>query len=100
MKNIPLTISIITLTIALILSVSLYVLYSEFQDFKKDQFIYSAESSYAQSKLEFCIDNSVAPCEDATISEFNESTNTQKFEFKSYEDIVEDGITQFELSQK
>lgn len=86
-------ISIGLLTLFLIIiAVFTYTLSVQVQDERKNYLIDKTIASYSLSKLEFCINNSIKPCDDSTIENWNQTNTDAKFTLKSFNVLVEEGI--------
>lgn len=88
------------LVVSVVLTVSMYLLSTQLQDMRKDSFITNAQLGYTSSKLQFCVDNGITPCDDAAITAWNELHANGQFSVKTYQQITEDGITEYEASRR
>ncbi len=91
--------SILALTVSIGVGLFAYSTSNRLEDLKKNQSIYLSENSYNSSQLKFCINHSIAPCDDDTISTWNDSHDGENFTIKSYETLVEAGIEQYNISR-
>lgn len=93
-------IAIIALVLAAGLGVYVTVLTDQFNDTKKEQIISNTQSYYATSKLEFCLNKTIAPCDDVAITDWNTAHPEDTFKLKSFQELVEEGIEQYSNSRK
>lgn len=87
-------------TLSLLLSIALTIIvtinHAHYQDFVKDTYINNTQSVYFSQKLEFCINNSIMPCNDQSLTNWNNSHPEKTFDVKTFKDLVEEGIDQYE----
>lgn len=88
------------LVMSVVLTVFIYLLSIQLQDMRKDSFISNAQLGYNSSKLQFCVNHGVTPCDDTAITTWNDTHSNEQFSIKTYQQIVEDGITEYEASRK
>lgn len=96
--NISLIVSIIALIASVVLSIFLYMFSQQVRDIRKDSYINTAQFSYDNAKLQFCVKNVLAPCDDPTIAAWNVSNPDDNFSLRNFQDIVEEGINQYTAS--
>lgn len=91
-------------TLALLLSfaalVSIYVLLIQLENTKKESLIHDTLSGYNMSKLEFCVNHAIRPCEDPSITTWNQANQTEQFSLKTFQQLVEQGIGDYNTSHK
>ena len=97
-------ITILLSTLALILSftalASIYLLSTRLEDAKKESFIHDTLSGYNMSKLEFCVNHAIRPCEDPSITTWNQANQTEQFSLQTFQQLVEQGIGDYNTSHK
>ena len=98
-NNLSTGLSILALTVSIGVGIFAYSTSNQLEEFKKSQSIYLSENSYNSSQLKFCINNSIAPCDDDAIGAWNDSHDGENFTIKSYEMLVEAGIEQYNISR-
>lgn len=89
---------ILSIATATNLIFALGILPSQIADIRKDSYINTANHSYEVVKLEFCHNNSIAPCDDEQLTEWNAANPEATFELKSPEEIVQIGINAYDVS--
>ena len=99
-KVTPTIIALLALVISITSTASTYLLSTQLQDSRKDTFISNAQQGYNIGKLEFCINHSIAPCDDTTIATWNDIHPDEQLLLKTYQQIIEDGIAEYETSSK
>lgn len=90
----------ISFALSLVLAVCVYFYTNKVNDAQKDSFISNAQLSYSINKLEHCLNNDIKPCNDEAISTWNDSHVEDSFSLKSYQQIIESGIDEFEATKK
>lgn len=88
--------SALAVVVSIGLGVFTFYLSGQIQDLRKDQFIGSSQSNYTVSKLEFCINNTITPCDDTHIGDRNKDT----FGLKTYQTLVEEGVSDYNASRQ
>lgn len=91
-------------TLALLLSfaalVFIYVLSTQLENTEKESSIHDTLSGYSMSKLEFCVNHAIKPCEDSSITTWNQANQTEQFSLQTFQQLVEQGITDYNTSHK
>lgn len=96
----PTIIALLALVISIASTASTYLLSTQLQDSRKDTFISNTQQEYNIGKLEFCINHSISPCDDTTIATWNDIHPDEQLFLKTYQQIIEDGIAEYETSSK
>lgn len=92
--------SALAVVVSIGLGVFTFYLSGQIQDLRKDQFIGSSQSNYTVSKLEFCINNTITPCNDTHIGDWNKANTKDTFSIKTYQTLVEEGISDYNASRQ
>lgn len=88
------------LVILLVVIITGYLLLSKLEDNRKDWFIGNARQGYALQKLEFCHNNTIVPCDDEHITDWNKAHSDTPFVLKSFNQVIEQGIEEYNLSRQ
>ena len=98
--KIPVTVALIALIISIALLVITYFSWIHLEDAKKESFINNAQSHYRIDKLEFCLNHTITPCDDSSIITWNEAHKTEQFSLQTFQQLVEQGISDSNTSRK
>lgn len=92
-KYTPATILLLaTIIITIILAFFAIKLNQDLSEAKKDYRIGATLDDYRLSKLEFCYQNNVKPCDDATIQAWNTNNPSTTFTIKDFKQLTDEGI--------
>ncbi len=97
---ISVSLSIIAATASIALGIAALNLAGKLQDVERNQSISLTQSTYAREKLEFCLNNSITPCDDRGIDAWNTSHPNNFFTLKNYQTLIEEGIESYNTSHR
>ena len=90
----------LSLGLSVIAIIFALVAHTNLQDTRKDVFIMNTQSHYEISKLSFCVIHEIPQCDDANITDWNNSHPEKAFTLKSFQQLTEDGIAEYETSRQ
>mgnify|MGYP003582207230 CR=1 FL=1 len=99
-SKLPIVVSAIAAITTLILAIALFILWQDYENFKYDSYINDTLQRYESSKLTFCVDHTIKPCDDEHLAAWNAAHPDATFTVKSFQVIVEEGIQEYNAAQR
>lgn len=88
----------LSIVISIVLSATMGSFWSQLQVDRKESFISNSRQGYELSKFQFCVNHQISPCDDAVLQTWSETHPDNAFVTKTYQQVVENGISEYEAS--
>ena len=96
----PTVIALVALGVSLALGFFVLFSLTQARDWRKDFFITNAQLGYKSDRLQFCVNHKIAPCEDSDVTTWNQAHPGEQFEVKTFQQVTEGGIGDYNASLK